>query len=69
MTDDRLEELLRAAMPPTSDDGPSRDVWPLLASRVDRAPRWTFLDFSLAAAVAIALLIFPEWLWLLAYHL
>ena len=69
MTDDHLEELLRAALPPTSDDGPSRDLWPLLATRVDRAARWTILDVSLAAAVAIALLVFPEWLWLLAYHL
>ena len=69
MTDDRLAEILRAALPPASDDGPSRDLWAVLAGRLDRSPRWTILDVGLAAAVATALLIFPEWLWLLAYHL
>jgi hypothetical protein len=39
---------------------------------VDRleAPRhWSWVDLSLAAMVAIALLMFPEGLFLLAYHL
>jgi hypothetical protein len=69
MTDDRLGELLRAAMPPTGDQLSRRDVWPELVVRLERGPRWTMLDFSLAAAAAIALFMFPEWLWLLVYHL
>lgn len=80
MTDDRLGELLRAAMPPTRDrTSPGnadrgvpvdrRDVWPDLVARLEGAPRWTMLDLGLAAAAAIALLMFPEWLWLLVYHL
>lgn len=68
MTDDRLGDLLRAAMPPGSDP-PHRDVWPDLVARVDCGPRWTMLDIGLAAATAIALLMFPEWLWVIAYHL
>ena len=69
MTDERLGELLRAAMPPTVADDPSRDLWPPLVSRVERPPRWSFVDLGLAAAVAVALLVFPEWWWVIAYHL
>jgi hypothetical protein len=29
----------------------------------------SFADWSLAAIVAIVLLMFPEWFWFLAYHL
>lgn len=71
MTDDRhrLEELLRAAMPAANDRGPARDLWPALADRVDEAPRWSYVDLSLAAAVVVALVTFPELIWLVAYHL
>jgi len=69
MTDERLGELLRTALPQSSPDDPSRDLWPDLVARIDGAPRWSLLDWSLAAAVAVSVLIFPEWLWLLAYHL
>ena len=69
MTDERLQELLRAALPPPDSDGPSRDVWPQIASRLDERSRWSYLDLGLAAAAAAALAIFPEYLWLLAYHL
>ena len=69
MTDDRLTELLRAALPPAPDERPAHDLWPAVARRFDRTPRWSYVDLSLAAAAAIALAINPEWLWLLAYHL
>jgi hypothetical protein len=69
MTDDRLGELLRAAMPPTAEEGSHRDVWRDVVALVERGPRWTMLDFGLAAAAAIALLMYPEWLWVVAYHL
>ena len=69
MTDERLESLLRAAVPPSLDDGPRRDLWPVLARRFDDPPKWSYLDLSLAAAVVVVLAIFPEWLWLLVYHL
>ena len=69
MTDERLGELLRAAMPPSAADDAPRDLWPSLASRLDRGPAWSFVDLGLAAAVAVTLLMFPEWLWVLAYHL
>jgi hypothetical protein len=66
MTDERLKELVRAAVPLAADDGPRRDLWPQVATRFDQSARWSYLDLGLAAA---ALVIFPEWFWLLAYHL
>jgi len=67
--DERLERLLRSALPPTSGRGPSRDLWPLIVSRSRVPVAWSWFDFSLAAVIAIVLLLFPDWLWLLAYHL
>ena len=69
MTDEQLKDLLRASMPLAANDRPARDVWPQLASRFEQGPRWSYLDLGLAAAAAVALVVFPEWLWLLAYHL
>ena len=67
--DDRLERLVRSAIPPVAAARPSRDLWPAIVNR-GRAPvRWSWLDLSVAAVVAIALVMFPDWLWLLAYHL
>ena len=68
MTDERLKNLLRSALPPT-DHGAARDVWPRLSERLDRTTEWSYVDLGLAAAAAVTFLIFPEWLWLLAYHL
>jgi hypothetical protein len=70
MTDDeRLRELLRAALHAGVDRDPSRDLWPRVLHRIEAPVRWSLLDISLAAVVAIALLMFPDWLLLLAYHL
>jgi hypothetical protein len=69
MTDDRLGELIRAGMPPTRDETASHDLWPSVLTRIDGPPRWSLLDVGLAAAVAVSLLLFPDWLWVIAYHL
>jgi hypothetical protein len=69
MTDERLRDLLLIAMSPAAGDGPARDLWPRMASRFEQAPRWSYIDLSLAAAVIAALAIFPQWFWPLAYHL
>ena len=69
MTDDRLGKLLRAALPPTENVSPRNDVWPALARRLDEKPGWSVIDVGLGAAAVIALLLLPEWLWLLVYHL
>ena len=69
MTDEHLENLLRSALPPTDRGAAARDVWPRLSERLDRTTEWSYVDLGLAAAAAVTLLIFPEWLWLLVYHL
>jgi hypothetical protein len=69
MTDERLKKLLRTTLPPSAGEELVRDVWPRLASRLEQPPGWSYLDLGLAAAVCVALGAYPEWLWLLAYHL
>ena len=75
MTDEeRLAELLRRAVPPVSfdvlDDARApHDLWPRVARCLQPSPRWSPLDLALAAVVAIALILFPQALWLIAYHM
>lgn len=70
MSDDgRLEYLLRSSLSPAADGKPSRDLWPLVARRMHArvAPSW--LDISMAAVVFMLLIMFPDWLLFLVYHL
>jgi hypothetical protein len=67
--DDRLKRLLRSALPPVGAPGPARDLWPLIINR-SRAPvGWSWLDVNMGIVVLIVLLMFPDLLWLLTYHL
>ena len=67
--DDRLQQLLRSALPRAAAQAPSRDLWPLVVNRAQARVGWSWLDVSLATFVTIVLLMFPRWLFLLAYHL
>lgn len=70
MTDDeRLVDLLRAALPPTMADRPSSDLWPQVVDRIQAPPGWSWFDLALAAGIVAAMVVFPESLWLLGYHL
>ena len=69
MTEDQLQKLLRETLRPSAEGGPVRDVWPQIGTRFEQRPRWSYLDLGLAAAAAGTLVVFPEWLWPLAYHL
>ena len=70
MTDqDRLKDLLRSALAPSEAAAPSRDLWPSVMARSSAPMKWSWLDIGIVAVVAIVLLMFPDWLWLLAYHL
>lgn len=70
MTDDQsLRNLLRSVLPPMADLGPARDLWPSIVHRQRVPSRWPWLDLGVAAAVTFVLLLFPDWLWLLMYHL
>jgi hypothetical protein len=69
MNAERLQELLRSAVPPAHALEPSQDLWPLVVNRIQAPRGWSQLDVSLAAIVVMLLLMFPGWLFLLAYHL
>jgi hypothetical protein len=69
MNDDELGKLLRTARPPTKHDPARGRLWLLLMERVNERPRWSLLDVGLGVAAAAALLLSPDGLWLLAYHL
>lgn len=70
MTDDeRLAGLLRAVFRPVPASPPARDLWPLVVRRSQARVRWSWLDFGLVLVVAVALLLFPDWRWLVLYHL
>jgi hypothetical protein len=67
--DERLEQLVRSALPPMAALGPTRDLWPLLLGRSQARITWSWLDVGLAATLAGVLLVFPRLLLILAYHL
>jgi hypothetical protein len=69
MTDDELERLVHAAISPVEANGPTSDGWPALVARLDARREWHWIDLGLAAAVLASLVLFPEWVTLLAYHL
>ena len=70
MNDDhRLSQLLRASMPSIGDARPSDDLWPAVVRRARQRERVSAMDVSVLAVVVVALLMFPQWFWFLAYHL
>jgi hypothetical protein len=70
MTDDeRLQQLLRTAFPSPGDRRGANDRSPAVVDRLQQRPEWTWIDLALAAGVATALLLFPESLFVLSYHL
>jgi hypothetical protein len=69
MNDDQISLLLRTALPAVGVERPSRDLWPAVVQRSEARLEVSSADWSLAAVVAIALVLFPEWFWLLAYQL
>jgi hypothetical protein len=69
MDDNELTSMMRSACPPSLDLSPSRDLWPRVIERVHSGPEADRIDMALAALVAVLLVIFPEWVSVLAYHL
>jgi hypothetical protein len=74
LNDEDLVRTLRSALPPVAMSvmAPrtrTRDLWPQVVDRTRRRTRWSAADWSAAAAIVIALLMFPKWFWFLAYHL
>jgi len=69
INDDQLSQLLKTALPAVEEDRPARDLWPAVVRRSEARIEMSSADWGLAAIVVIVLLMFPEWFWLLAYHL
>jgi hypothetical protein len=65
-----LRRALRAAVPPFDARGPARDLWPLLRGRLETPPVVVSrLDWALLAALLTSIVLFPESLLTLLYHL
>jgi hypothetical protein len=67
--EDRLQHLLRSALPRIVEHEPSCDLWPSVVIRMRAPMRRSWLDASLLAVIAMLLIKFPEWLLPLVYHL
>ena len=70
---DRVEQLLKQALPPTSTHPRAelqRDLWPAMRHRLEQhsfAVPW--FDWALFAAVVVWLALFPRAIPVLLYHL
>ena len=64
-----LRDLLQQALPPVEDRPPGRDLWPEVLAHRQPSSDWSWLDLGAAAVALLLLLLFPECLWLLLYHL
>ena len=69
LNDEEIVRSLRSALPRVEGSGPSHDLWPAVIQRTRQPARWSMADWSAAAVVVIALLMFPKWFWFFAYHL
>ena len=71
--DDRMGQLLRQSLAPTSvRPGATleRDLWPAMLHRLEEAPRAVpWFDWALLAAVAVCCAVFPRAIPILLYHL
>lgn len=65
-----LRALLKREFPPLQNAELQRDLWPQMLRRLDTQPlRIPWFDWALAAAVAAALLLFPNAIPALLYQL
>jgi hypothetical protein len=67
--DERLQQLLRSALAASGDRRGANDLWPSVVERLQQRPGWTWIDMAVVALVATALLLFPESVFVLSYHL
>ncbi len=67
--DTRFLALVRSAYPPVAPVPPPSDAWRRIVERNDRRREWSWLDLAVAAAAVAFLLLRPDLLVVLAYHL
>jgi len=70
MNDDETKRLISSAIGSLQDVELKRDLWPDVRRRIDeRTMRVSTFDWVLIAAVFASVVMFPEWLLALLYHL
>ncbi len=67
--DQRLQQLLRSALAASDVRRGTNDLWLSVVERMQQRPGWTWIDMAVAALVATAILMFPESVFVLSYHL
>jgi len=68
--EERLRELLRAALPKVEEGEPRRDLWSAVLRRIDQkpsAPPW--FDWALGGGLAAMAFLFPSAIPVLLYYL
>jgi hypothetical protein len=71
---DRIEQLLREALPPMQDTGPGHDLWPAMLRKLEPQPRAVFrsvplIDWALAGGVVVFAALAPMAIPVLLYYL
>lgn len=65
-----LKSLLKDSLAPVQHTELQRDLWPQMLRRLDEKPlRVPWFDWALVAVLAVSLLLFPETIPALLYHL
>jgi hypothetical protein len=66
----KLRDLLEKAFRPPANAGPSGDLWPRMLRKLDESERRRpWLDWVLAAVAVAWIVVFPEAIPSLLYHL
>ena len=67
---ERMEQLLKQALPPLGNNPPERDLWPAMLRRLDARPAAVpWFDWALAGGLAAFALAFPASIPLFLYYL
>ena len=67
---EKLRNLLRAAMPPPDAPELGRDLWPGMLRKLDERPvRASWVDWALAAVAGASLFVVPDTILTLLYHI
>jgi len=68
---ERIEELLKAAVPRTADEAePARDLWPDVLRRMDREPvSVPWFDWALVGGLVALVVAFPSAIPVILYYM
>jgi hypothetical protein len=68
--DKEIQKLLKRSIPPVADTELRRDLWPEMLKKLNEQPvRVPWFDWALAAILSALLIVFPEVIPALLYHL